>query len=263
MPSPIPLLDPSAAAGPRITQLYAHLELLSEGEPPANTLFIMGRDGIPTPDALLGRSQLLVVDPPDDLITRFRLEDDAAVLFTGAPRSVGLPVVQTMAGGVAHLRIGDHFLDIYAQLGAVVLHIPALGVIAGGSFGSDCLPPLLGERSAGEAELDTLRLLARLLKARNFQLYIPAGGATSNDRTAVMERLAGDVAYLHGLRRVIPPLVQRGEALETVERISDSLLPAHCQSPRGVAIHEHNVQTLVETALTTPKGRSAPGVPGK
>jgi hypothetical protein len=244
MPSPIPLLDPSAAAGPRITQLYAHLELLSEGEPPANTLFIMGRDGIPTPDALLGRSQLLVVDPPDDLITRFRLEDDAAVLFTGAPRSVGLPVVQTMAGGVAHLRIGDHFLDIYAQLGAVVLHIPALGVIAGGSFGSDCLPPLLGERSAGEAELDTLRLL----KARNFQLYIPAGGATSNDRTAVMERLAGDVAYLHGLRRVIPPLVQRGEALETVERISDSLLPVHCQSPRGVALHEQNVQTLVEAA---------------
>jgi hypothetical protein len=121
MPSPIPLLDPSAAAGPRITQLYAHLELLSEGEPPANTLFIMGRDGIPTPDALLGRSQLLVVDPPDDLITRFRLEDDAAVLFTGAPRSVGLPVVQTMAGGVAHLRIGDHFLDIYAQVGAVPL----------------------------------------------------------------------------------------------------------------------------------------------
>jgi hypothetical protein len=78
-----------------------------------------------------------------------------------------------------------------------------------------------------------------------------------------MERLAGDVAYLHGLRRVIPPLVQRGEALETVERISDSLLPAHCQSPRGVAIHEQNVQRLVETVLTTPKGRSAPGVPGK
>ncbi len=249
MPTPIPLLDPTAASGPRITQLYAHLELLSEGNPPASTLFVMGRDGIPTPDALLGRSQLLVVDPPDDLVTRFRLEDDAAVIFTGAPRSVGLPVVQTVAGGVAHLRIGDHFLDIYVQQSGVVLHIPALGIIAGGGFGSDCLPPALGADSAGEAELDTLRLLARLLKARNFQLYIPAGGATSNERTAVMERLASDVAYLHGLRRVIPPLIQRGEPLETVERITDSLLPANCRSPQAEAIHEQNVQTLVETAL--------------
>jgi hypothetical protein len=248
MPTPIPLLDPSAASGPRITQLYAHLELLSEGNPPANTLFVMGRDGIPTADALLGRSQLLVVDPPDDLITRFRLEDDAAVIFTGAPRSVGLPVVQTAAGGVAHLRIGDHFLDIYVQQNGVVLHIPALGIIVGGGFGSDCLPPTLGENSTGEAELDTLRLLARLLKARNFQLYIPADGATSQDRTAVMERLASDVAYLHGLRRVIPPLVQRGEPLETVERITDSLLPANCRSPHGEAIHEQNVQVLVEAA---------------
>ncbi len=249
MPTPIPLLDPTAASGPRITQLYAHLELLSEGNPPANTLFVMGRDGIPTPDALLGRSQLLVVDPPDDLVTRFRLEDDAAVIFTGAPRSVGLPVVQTVAGGVAHLRIGDHFLDIYVQQSGVVLHIPALGIIAGGGFGSDCLPPALGESSTGETELETLRLLARLLKARNFQLYIPASGATSQDRTAVMERLASDVAYLHGLRRVIPPLIQRGEPLETVERITDSLLPANCRSPRAEAIHEQNVQTLVETAL--------------
>ena len=249
MPTPIPLLNPSAAAGPRITQLYAQLELLSEGNPPANALFIMGRDGIPTPDALLGRSQLLVLDPPDDLITRFRLEDDAAVIFTGAPRSVGLPVVQTVAGGVAHLRIGDHFLDIYVQQNGVVLHIPALGIIAGGGFGSDCLPPVLGDSSTGETELETLRLLARLLKARNFQLYIPAGGATSNDRTLVMERLAGDVAYLHGLRRVIPPLLQRGEPLETVERITDSLLPANCRSSQAEAMHEQNVQTLVETVL--------------
>ena len=248
MPSPIPLLDPSAAAGPRIIQLYDQLELLSEGEPPANTLFIMGRDGIPTPEKLLGRTQLLVIDPPDDLIDRFRLEDDAAVLFTSAPRTVGLPVVQTLAGGVGHLRIGDHFLDIYAQAGSVVVHLPALGIILGGSFGSDSLPPLLSVNSSGAGELETLRLLARLLKARNFQMYIPAGGATSAERTQVMERLAGDVAYLHSLRRVIPPLVQRGEALETVERVTDSLLPGHCRSPRGVAIHEHNVQTLVEAA---------------
>lgn len=157
------------------------------------------------------------------------------MLFTGAPRSVGLPVVQTMAGGVAHLRIGDHFLDIYAQVGAVALHIPALGVIAGGSFGSDCLPPLLGEKSAGEAELDTLRLLARLLKARNFQLYIPAGGTT----TTAPRSWSG----WRGMWPISTPAPrdsaagQHGEALETVERISDSLLPTHCQSPRGVAIH--------------------------
>lgn len=250
MPTPIPLLDP-AAPGPRITQLYAHLELFSEGDPPANALFVMGRDGIPTPEALLGRSQLLVIDPPDDLITRFRLEDDAAVLFTGAARSIGLPVVQTIPGGVAHLRVGDHFLDIYAQENAAVVHIPPLGIIVGGGFGSDCLPPVVGMASSGAAELDTLRLLARLLKSGAFQLYIPAGGSTCSDRIAVMERFAADVTYLHGLRRVIPPLIQRGEPLETVERITDSLLPAYCVSARAATIHEQNVLMLVEAARGT------------
>lgn len=251
MPSPIPLLDPSAATGPRITQLYAHLELLSEGDPPANTLFVMGRDGIPTADALLGRSQLLVVDPPADLTARFRLEDDVAVLFTGAPRAIGLPTVQTVPGGVAHLRVGDHFLDLYVQRSSVVVCIPALGLVAGGGFGSDVLPPILGAAATGEEELDTLRLLARLLKAHNFQLYIPAAGAIGKSRAAVMERLAADVAYLHGLRRVAAPLVQRGEALETIERMTDSLLPAQYRSARAEAMHEQNIQALIDSERQT------------
>jgi hypothetical protein len=227
--------------------LYAHLELLREGDPPANTLFVMGRDGIPTPEALLGRSQLLVVDPPDDLTTRFRLEDDVAVLFTGAPRAIGLPAVQTMPGGVAHLRVGNHLLDLYVQRSSVVLGIPALGLVAGGGFGSDALPPMLGAASTGEEELDTLRLLARLLKARNFQLYIPAVGAISKERMEVMEWLAADVAYLHGLRRVILPLVQQGEALETIERIADSLLPPLRRAARAEMVHEQNIQALLDS----------------
>ena len=50
------------------------------------------------------------------------------------------------------------------------------------------------------------------------------------DKLAVMERLAADVAYLHGLRRVVPALVQRGEHWEMIEAVGESLLPAVMQS---------------------------------
>ncbi|MBK8050858.1 MAG: hypothetical protein IPK16_29405 [Anaerolineales bacterium] len=43
MTSLIPLLDPQAPDAPHILQLAQDLELFSEGDPPANTLFVLGR----------------------------------------------------------------------------------------------------------------------------------------------------------------------------------------------------------------------------
>ncbi len=99
----------------------------------------------------LWRNQLLIIDPPADVTARFRLEDDVAVLYTAQRRAAaadtGLPKVQTMPGGVAHLRVGEHFLDLYVQRQSVVVHFPALGIVAGGDFGSDVVPPRLAPGS--------------------------------------------------------------------------------------------------------------------
>ena len=98
----------------------------------------------------LWRNQLLIVDPPADVTARFRLEDDVAVLYTAQHRAAaadtGLPKVQTMPGGVAHLRVGEHFLDLYVQRQSVVVHFPALGIVAGGDFGSDVAATPAGAR---------------------------------------------------------------------------------------------------------------------
>jgi hypothetical protein len=149
-----------------------------------------------------------------------------------------------MAGGVAHIRIGEQFLDIYSQRAGAVVHLPAIGVLLGGTYGSDVVPPSLVEGSDGEEELDMLRLIARILKGHHFQLYIPRVGAMVQDKLLVMERLAADVAYLHGLRRVIPGLVQRGDSWETIETVGESLLPAAMQSPAAKAVHTANLRTL-------------------
>ena len=254
MPSLIPLFDvpsgPPSGAGPRILQLYQDLELFSEGDPPANALFVLGRSlGVVPDQAGLWRDQLLIVDPPPNLEARFRLEGDVAVLYTteetgrqDAPG--GFARVQTMAGGVAHIRIGEQFLDIYSQRAGAVVHLPAIGVLFGGAYGSDVVPPCLAGGSDGEEELDTLRLIARILKGHHFQLYIPYLGAMVQDKLAVMERLAADVAYLHGLRRVIPALVARGESWEMIETVGESLLPAAMQSPAAKAVHTANLRKL-------------------
>jgi hypothetical protein len=246
MPSPIPLFDPQADNAPRILQLYQDLELYSEGAPPTNSLFVLGR----TPDlsataTSLWRDHLLIIDPPVDVTERFRLQDDVAVLFTGAANRVGLPEVQTMAGGVAHIRVGEHYLDIYVQPHGTVIYLPATGVVVGGTYGSDVMPPCVVPGSDGSEELETLRLLARLLKRPHFQLYVPQVGELGKDKTAVMARLAADVAYLHGLRRVLPGLTQRGEPLETIERLTDSLLPAAWRAPAAEQQHENNVRALI------------------
>ncbi|HRJ44744.1 MAG TPA: hypothetical protein PL105_22800, partial [Caldilineaceae bacterium] len=120
----------------RITQLYPRLELLSEGEPPHHTLFVMAR--LPgSPD------RLLLIDPPADVTERFSLADENAVLYTGPARESALPELQTQPGGIAHLSIGEHLLDIYSQQTGNVIYFPTLGVLCGGDFGSDLALPRL------------------------------------------------------------------------------------------------------------------------
>lgn len=252
--SEIPLLDSVTASDIKITQLYEHLELFSQGEPPQHTLFVMGQEASLTQIENVAQleqlgqpsSQLLLIDPPADATDRFALEGDVAVLFTGAPQDVGLPRLQTQAGGTAHVRMGSHYLDIYSQPVGNVVHLPALGILMGGGYGSDAQLPEIAAGSNGEAELDTLRLLARLVKERRLQLYIPRVGELVSEPVETMRRLAADVAYLHGLMRVIPAMAERDDGQTSLESVSDSLLPVERNSDACQEIHTLNVRRLLE-----------------
>lgn len=200
MPSEIQLSEPANGRPSKVVQLYTHLELYSEREPARNTLFVLGRPPLSVVTSS-GADQLLLIDPPEDVRQRFQLPANCAVLFTGSPREVGLPLMQTQPGGVAHVRIGEHFLDIYSQRRSNVIYLPALGILCGGAFGSDAALPVLASATDGGEELETLRLLARLVKQPNWQLYIPAIGAPCSDRAETLARLAADVAHIHSLRR--------------------------------------------------------------
>ena len=105
--------------------------------------------------------------------------------------------------------------------------------------------PKLVNGSTGAEELETLRLLARRLTRSSFQLYIPAVGNVSRDALDVMERLAADVAYLHAMRRVLPQAVERGDAVERIEVVAESLLPSARDNAASRRIHEANVQALL------------------
>ena len=198
------------------------------------------------------QDQLLLIDPPPDVVTRFKVEGNVAVLYTGPPpeTQLSLPLLQKMTGGVAHIRIGEHFLDIYSQQHGTVVHIPALGIICGGLFGSDLFVPSLGSGSDGGSELDTLRLLASLIKKHPLQLYIPQIGHTESDPIKVIGRLASDVAYLHSIRRLIPSLVQRGDTVEEMLQMADAMLPSDKQHEEGGELsrlsHKNNLRTLYE-----------------
>ncbi|MBX3051462.1 MAG: hypothetical protein KF753_08320 [Caldilineaceae bacterium] len=225
----------------KITQLYERLELLSEGDPPSHTLFVMARL-LGTPD------RLLLIDPPADVAQRFTLAEENAVIFTGAATETGLSALQTQPGGVAHISIGEHLLDIYSQQTGNVIYFPTLGVLCGGEFGSDLALPRLAVGSDGSDEIEALRLLAQTVKQRRVDVYIPRQGSLARDRVEVMGRLAGDVAYLHGLRRVVPGGVAQGEALERIERVAATLLPDNRRTPLCREIHEENVERLWRAA---------------
>lgn len=246
------LLDLTASVGPsaKITQLFARLELFSAGEPPAHTLFVQGALTLAEQNLLQPpQEQLLLIDPPADVAERFRLPAQTAILFTGEPTAVGLSFLETKPGGVAHLRIGEHFLDLYSQVGSAVVYLPALGIVCGGSFGSDAILPAVAPGSTGDQELATLRLLAQLVKQRRFQLYIPHIGALSRSPVEMMERLAADVAYLHGLRRVVLPIAQQGEAFTQIEAVAASLLPASRRSSTCQTQHHTNLHHLYRASL--------------
>ena len=200
----------------------------------------MGR-GLPPP---LGQDELLLIAPPADVASRFRLPDRVAALFTGDAVEAGLPVVERVQGGLAHLKVGEHLVDLYNQQASTVVHLPALGILCGGLFGSDLLLPRLGAGSDGTDELETLRLLARLVRERKVRLYIPRQGDLASETPAMMERLADDVAYLHGLRRVIPPAARSGDALPAVLALAETLLPANRRGGAARAVHAANVHTL-------------------
>lgn len=250
--SELPLFSLPPAPGVKITQLYEHLELFSEGEPPRHTLFVLGRPTLAERDPLQrAQDQLVIIDPPANVSTRFRVEGNVATLFTGPAWETGFPQLQTQAGGVAHIRIGPHYLDLYTQQQSTIVHLPALGVICSGPFGSDVQPPRVATTSDGSDELATLRLLAGLVKGRRLQLLIPTVGELSRDKVEAMGRLAADVAYLHELRRVIGALVERGESEEVVETIAPTLLPDRWRV-QGEERHLANLQALYMAYRTPP-----------
>lgn len=198
--------------------------------------------GLPAP--LGDGDELLLVDPPDDAATRFTLPARTAAVQTETAPAAGLSILETQPGGIAHVRIGDHLLDIYAQQGATVVHIPALGILCGGAFGSDQMVPRLAQGSDGSEELATLRLLARLVRDRRVQLFVPRQGALIHERMQMMERLADDVAYVHGLRRVVPLLAHDGQGMNAGLAMADTLLPAGRGSPSARAVNAANIHTV-------------------
>ena len=226
----------------KISQLYDQLELYSEGDPPSHSLFVLAR--------LLGSPErLLIIDPPPDVGTRFDVADETATLFTCPARDVGLPRVETRPGGVAHINVGQHLLDIYSQQHANLVYFPAMAILCGGAFGSDLTLPELGEDSDGEDEIESLRLLARLVKGRRLQLFIPRIGSVSSDKVEVMGRLAADVSYLHGLRRTVSQAAAESSFWSRSEQISESLLPENRRTPAAVATNRQNIERLYNATL--------------
>lgn len=248
----------SSANPIRVIQLYEEIELYVAGEPVQNTLFILGPKNEPsttspiyfaleeTDQALQVTDELLLIDPPQDAVTRFRLEGQLATVYTSSSgsQSANLPILETRPGGVAHIKIGQHFLDLYCQLGHTVVHLPAIGVICSGEFGSDVALPLLADGSDGEDELDSLRLLASLAKSTHFQLIIPRFGSLETDSLRAMRRLADDVSYIHALRRIISTAKADNANLATVLSLCDSVLPTARADDNCEERHLLNVQTL-------------------
>lgn len=230
----------------RITQLFPNLELLSEGDPQHNTLFVLGR-GIDPP--LGDGDELLLVDPPADVRSRFTLPNRVvAVATTGTPPA-GLPTLAPEPGGVAHVRIGAHLVDLYSFANHTIIHLPAVGLICGGGFGQRQTPPTLQQGDGGEEEIEVLRLLARLVRERSVQLYVPQVGEPNSDVMQVMSALAEDVGYIHSLRRNVNAIARTGDGLNAALAIADSLLPPHWSSPQAKAVNVSNISALYAVAV--------------
>ncbi|MEM7129716.1 MAG: hypothetical protein AAF702_25515 [Chloroflexota bacterium] len=245
----------------QIQQLYEHVELYAQGTPPQNTLFVLGQERGPALASSIQftlsldeqgpqeTTELLLIDPPRDAVERFRLEGNVAALYTTPlateSPSLTFPQVQTQAGGVAHIRIGDHFLDLHSFQAGTIIHLPTLGIVCSGVLGSDALLPLIADHTDGDDVLNALRFLASLVKNQHFQLMIPQCGTAVSDAVDVMGRLAADVAYIHALQRVVEATTgQEEDGLATLLSLSDSLLPSTRSSSLSEERHLLNLQAL-------------------
>lgn len=236
----------------KILQLYTRVELFSEGEPPSNSLFVQGTANMGAASSLGSDTQLLIIDPSADASTRFRVDGQVAALFTGEAVPVALPLVHTVPGGVAHIRLGDHFVDIYSRQYSNIIMLPALGILCSGQFGSNVSLPLLAADSDGSDELDTCLLLAQLIKQHRLQLMIPRTGGMTTTKSEALEHVATDVGYLHGLRRVVTPLAQQQGPLEQVQSAAATLIPRERTTPTAQAVHRANVARFYRSCSPLP-----------
>jgi len=63
------------------------------------------------------------------------------------------------------------------------------------------------------------------------------------------KRLAADVGYLNGLRRLIPQGLQQGDVIESIEVAAQALLPHNRNTAACQSVHEANVERLCEQSL--------------
>lgn len=198
--------------------------------------------------------ELLIVDPPADM-AGFVLPERTAVVRTclsEQPLPPGAALVELQPGGVAHIRLGEHLLDIYAQQGGALVHLPELGLLCSGELASNRLPPRLAPGSDGASELDALRLCARLVREGRVRMLIPHVGDLVEAPTAMMERLADDVAYIHALRRSVqavhaktaPGQMAAGQAEGAPLNGADAHLPSGRIDAASRAVHAANLHTM-------------------
>jgi hypothetical protein len=58
--------------------------------------------------------------------------------------------------------------------------------------------------------------------------------------------LDADLNYIHALRRVVTPLLMRGESLEAVSDIAESVLPRDRHTALAQTTHARNVEALIQ-----------------
>ncbi len=188
--------------------------------------------------------ELLLVDPPEDVRNRFTLPDRVVAVSTTGAAPAGLTTLDSQPGGVAHLRIGEHLVDLHTFANRTVVHLPAVGLLCAGEFGQHDLPPRLQHGESGEEELAVLRLLARIVRERRIQLFLPHTGEPVGDILQVMSALAEDVGYIHSLRRNVNAIARSRDGLNAALAVADSLLPPHWSTPQAKVINADNISTI-------------------
>lgn len=230
----------------KITQLYPNLELFTDGDLARNTLFVLG-PGLAPP--LGSGDELLLIDPPDDARSRFTLPERVVAVSTTGAAPAGLATLERQADGVAHLRVGDHLVDLHTFEQRTVAHMPAVGLLCSGEFAQVALPPRILLGSNGDEELAVLRLLARIVRERRVQLLLPRHGDARIDIMQTMSALAEDVGYIHSVRRAVNTIARSRDGLNAALAVADSLLPPHWNTPAARAQNIANVSNYYSTSV--------------